>query len=110
MKVFLLIISLFSINISFSQLISGDLVQSGRQLITETDFTIKGTKEGVVVYDLSVDLKGNVTSAVLVGAMTTIKSTPTQMDVKSYVTKLKFVAGNGYPKFHHATIKITVVL
>ncbi len=110
MKSLLLIIALIFINTSFSQLISGDLVESGRRLLTETDFTIKGTKAGVVVYDVSVDLKGNVTSAVLVGEMTTIKSTPTQMDVKSYVNKFKFVAGNGYPKFHHATIKITVVL
>lgn len=110
MKSLLLIISIITCNTSFSQLLSGDLVESGRRLITETDFTIKGTKEGVVVYDISVDLKGNVTSAVLVGELTTIKSTPTQMDVKSYVNKLKFVAGNGYPKFHHATIKITVVI
>jgi hypothetical protein len=42
--------------------------------------------------------------------MTTITSTPMQIDAKNYVKKLKFKAGTGYPKFQHAKVKITFKL
>lgn len=92
------------------QLLSGDIVDYGRPLLTETNFTLKGTKEGVVVYEIAVDLNGNVTSESLVSSMTTITSTPIQMDAKNYIKKLKFKSGTGYPKFQHAKVKITFVL
>ena len=92
----------------FSQLISGGVVDVNRRLLTSTDFTMKGTKEGVVVYDLAVDINGNISSETLVTSMTTIASTPVRMEVRNYLKTLKFEPGTSYPKFHHVTVKITI--
>ena len=92
------------------QLISGDIVDYGRPLLTETNFILKGAKEGAVVCEIAVDLNGNVTSAIIDASMSTITSTPIQMDAKNYVKKLKFKAGTGYPKFQHAKVKVTFKL
>lgn len=109
MKKILSFLFIMAVQQVFSQLVSGEIVTSGRKLLTETNFTIKGSKEGVVVYDLAIDLQGNVISETLVTTMTTTTSTPLKMDVRNYLKTFKFEAGNGYPKFHHVTVKITVV-
>lgn len=104
---FAFLIGFQSIN---AQLISGDLVDANRRLLTESNFTIKGSKEGVIVYDLAVDVYGNVISQNLVANMTTVTSTPMRMDAKNYVSKFKFEPGTAFPKFHHVKVKITFVL
>ena len=108
MKIVLYAFAFLSVNSVFSQLISGDVVDSKRSLLTETDFTIKASSEGVVVYELAVDKKGNVTAETLVGSMTTIKSTPMRLDAKNMVHKFKFKEGL-YPQFQHVRVKITFV-
>ncbi len=104
-KVFYCIILTCS-NFAFSQIISGDIANVGRRLVTETNFTIKSTKIGEVVFDISVDINGKVTSAVIDKSKTTISSTPMIMDAKNLVSTFKFEAGNGFPKFHHGLVKI----
>ena len=106
MKKIILIVSFFSIQQLFSQVISGDIYNVGRRLLTETNFTLKGTKSGVVVFDISVDITGKVTSAVVEKSMTTITSTPMLMDAKNLINTYKFELGNGFPKFHHGLVKI----
>ncbi len=107
MKLIILSLFILSNSYSYSQILSGEIVDFGRKLLTETDFHLKGLTSGEVVYDISVDIYGNVTSSSLVQSMTTIKSTPLRMDAKNLINTFKFEAGNGFPKFHHAKIKIT---
>jgi len=109
MRITLTFLFLLCINTSFSQLISGDIVSVGRRLLTPSTFTINGAKKGEIVYEISVDIYGNVTSSTLVQSMTDVVSTPLKMDAKNLINTLKFEKGNGYPKFHHAKVKITVV-
>lgn len=109
MKKVITILFLASINLSYGQLISGEIVDINRPLLTQTDFTIKGSKEGIIVYDLTVDLEGNVTSETLVPSMTTVSSTPTKMEVKNYLKSFKFQNCVGCPQFHHVRVKISVV-
>lgn len=92
-----------------AQLLSGTLVDDHRKLLTETNFTITGTREGVVVYDIAVDIYGNVTSETLVVNMTTISSTPARMEARNLIKTFKFQQGTTYPKFHHVKVKITFV-
>ena len=110
MKQFLLFGFIMFLQQANCQLLSGDIVDSGRPLLTETNFILKGAKEGAVVCEIAVDLNGNVTSAIIDASMSTITSTPIQMDAKNYVKKLKFKAGTGYPKFQHAKVKVTFIL
>jgi len=107
MKTFLSIIFILFLNYSFSQLISGEIVDDGRVLLTQTNFKLKGANSGVVVFDISVDINGKVTSAVVIPSLTTIKSTPLKMDAKNLVNTFKFQPGTAYPKFHHAKVKIS---
>lgn len=106
MKNLVLIISLFSIHQVFSQIISGDLYSVGRRLLTETNFSIKAGKNGEVVFDISVDINGKVTSAVIDKSKSNVTSTPMIMDAKNLLSTFKFEAGTGFPKFHHGLVKI----
>lgn len=108
-KLFIVIISFLVINNCFSQIISGEILDSGRKLLTESDFVIKSDRSGEVVFDISVDIKGDVTSATIVTSLTTIKSTPLKMEAKNLINTFKFEPGTFYPKFHHSKIKITFI-
>ncbi len=108
-KLIVVFISFLIFNHSFSQIISGEILDSGRKILTISDFTIKSDRSGEVVFDISVDIKGDVTSATIVTSLTTIKSTPLKMDAKNLINTFKFEPGTFYPKFHHGNIKITFV-
>lgn len=92
-----------------AQLISGDLLDEGRKIISETDYTMIGSTEGEIYYELAVDREGNVTSERLLGDMTTIHSTPLIYGAKNYCKTLKFEKGTYYPKFHHVVVRVNVV-
>jgi hypothetical protein len=110
MKNFIIvIISFLVINSCYSQIISGDILDSGRKLLTVCDFVIKSDRSGEVVYEIAVDIKGEITSATIVNSLTTIKSTPLKMEAKNLVNTFKFEPGTFYPKFHHCRVKITFV-
>ena len=108
-KSVIIFISFFSVNNSYSQIISGEILDSGRKLITVSDFVIKSDRSGEVVYEIDVDIKGDVTSAIIVNSLTTIKSTPLKLDAKNLINTFKFEPGTFYPKFHHSRVKITFV-
>jgi hypothetical protein len=109
MKSLFFIAVLINVNHLFSQVISGDIYQVNRRLLTESTFKIESDMEGEIIYDISVDIFGKVKSAIVVPSLTTIKSTPLKMDAKNFVSTLKFEPGNGYPKFHHGFVKVTFV-
>lgn len=101
-KLIFLFILAFSMN-GNAQILSGQIVDEGRKLITETDFTFPGRVNGFAEYEVAVDRKGNITSVKL--GNTNIKSTPALHQVRSEIMKLKFEAGTYYPQFHHAVIR-----
>jgi hypothetical protein len=107
MKSVIVLFLLFFANASFSQLISGRLIEDERKLITVTDFTVQDSNEGVLLFELAVNNLGNVTSSKLLNNGTTVISTPTRMKVKNELMKWKFQDGTYYPEFHHVTVKIT---
>lgn len=109
LKVVVFSVVMFCSNFVFSQIISGEIYNVGRRLISETNFTLKGSKIGEVVFDVSVDIYGKITSAVVVKSLTNVTSTPMLMDAKNLVNSYKFEPGNGYPKFHHGLIKISFI-
>ena len=109
MKQIFLIFAIFYSQHFFSQIISGDIYNTGRRLLTETNFSINSIKKGEVVFDISVDIYGKVTSAVIDKSKSTITSTPMIMDAKNLVSSYKFEPGNGFPKFHHGLVRINFI-
>jgi hypothetical protein len=105
----IIFISFFIVKNSYSQIISGEILDSGRKLITLSDFVIKSDRSGEVVYEIAVDIKGDVTSVIIVNSLTTIKSTPLKLEAKNLINTFKFEPGTFYPKFHHSRVKITFV-
>lgn len=106
MRTIIVVFSLLVSVISFSQL-SGELTKYNRKIIQDVEYNMTSSKTGEVVYDISVDAKGNVTSATLVKKETNITSTPTLMKAKNAVLKMKFSECTYCPKFHHGFVKIT---
>lgn len=108
MRTVFLVIVLLICNLSFGQ-VQGDIAKDGRNLITETTFIIEGKAEGRIVYDIAVDIKGDITSISRVLEESTIKSTPIDIKVRKQVKDFKFEPGTHYPKFHQGRIIITFV-
>ncbi|MEY3236578.1 MAG: hypothetical protein RI883_679 [Bacteroidota bacterium] len=102
----LLVLLLFAFN-SFSQLLDGTLMDEARKMVSVSTFKLIDNNEGVAFYQLAVNRKGEVTSATLLSAGTTIVSTPTRMKMRNYLMTLKFEEGMYYPEFHHVRVKIT---
>ena len=92
-----------------SQLLSGDLVDENRKLITETDFTLKSVNKGFVMADLAVDRTGKVTSITLDLAASNVVSIPSKIKVRNYLNTFVFEKGNHFPAFHHVKVKITLL-
>ncbi len=105
----LVLVSLFLVfsSYSFSQLISGTLIDEGRKMTSVSTFKLIDNNEGIAFYQLAVNRKGEVTSATLLSAGTTIVSTPTRMKMRNYLMTLKFEEGMYRPEFHHVKVKIT---
>ena len=104
----ILVPMLFVANLSFGQVISGALKESGRKMTTELPFEIEGNVNGYISYELTVNIDGNVTSTRLMSNQTSVKSTPAKVKVRNHVNKMKFEKGYHYPKFHKVVVKITM--
>lgn len=104
----LLILPLLSIFFHVNgQVLDGDLVAEGRKLLTETDFTVEGTVEGYAIFELSVGRDGKVSAVTMKD--TNVKSTPTRVMMRNYVTGFTFTSATNYPQYQHVRIKITSV-
>ena len=107
MKRLLLALFLISTTVANAQLISGAIVEDGRQITGEPKYIVEGMKNGWAKYDLSVDIKGNVTSVKMVES--NLKSTPATTIIRNHVKKFTFEPGTYFPKYHHVTVKITMI-
>ena len=83
------------------------LVDEGRSIIGNPEYTITGFSDGFAKYELAVNREGVVTSARLIES--SLKSTPAKYEIRNHVVKFKFEKGTYYPKFHHVVVKITMI-
>lgn len=110
MKNILLFTLLFTSLINFSQ-VSGPIAIEGRQITQKISYTMEMKATGVLVFDIAVDVKGNVTSCRLNKTESTINSTIYAHEAKNLILmELKFEKGNGYPTFHQGHVTISAGL
>ena len=108
MKIILFFILLFTLSLSFSQ-VSGQIYDDKRPIIKPIEFKVKGTKPGLMVFDISVDEKGNVISCRLDKVKTKGYSTPNMVKARNLITShLKFEANSVYPKFHLGQVQVVI--
>lgn len=91
---------------AYGQLISGAIIDEGRQMTSDTKFIVEGKKNGTAKFELSVDREGKVTGTRMLES--TLKSTPAEFELKKYMHTFTFAKGTYYPKFHHVVVKMTV--
>ena len=106
MRYVLSLLGLFAFS-AFGQMLNGTLKDEGRKIVWEVKYVQEGTVDRWVIYELAVNREGNVTGLTL--EESTIKSTPAKVEVRNYLSGLKFEKGTHFPAFHHVRIKITVV-
>lgn len=94
---------------TYSQVISGSLVLSGRVRTDSTSLTIYDKHAGVVFIDVAVDRTGKVTGSRIHGEGTTIDSQQSLIKAAVLAKQLTFTPGTRYEKFEHALIKFTFV-
>ena len=109
MMIRLTVLFLFFTSLASAQMISGDLKDSGREMVSPTSYIIEGNFNGNVNYELTVNIDGDVTSTRYVAEGSSIKSTPARVQVRNHVNKMKFQPGYHFPKFHKVVVKITIV-
>lgn len=93
---------------AFSQL-GGDLKKDGREKVSDHSYVLEDTHNGTIIFEISVNAKGEVTSAKVKDEGTTIRSTPAKIKARNYVAQFKFAPGTWYPKYHQGTVQITMV-
>ena len=104
------LIFLFYISMSFAGMsqLSGDIVIDERKITSPITYQLPMTAEGKIVFDISVDIAGKVTSCIYNKKESTIRSTRYIYEAKNLILlSLKFEAGNGFPTHHQGRIIIT---
>lgn len=99
----------FASKFSFSQLVSGAIVDDNRKLITAYDFKIKGNYSGVKYFKLAVNIDGKVTSVKEEVKADSFVSTPASILGYAELKKLVFEKGTSFPQFHHVVVKVQYV-
>ena len=94
---------------SYSQMLSGELKDEGRVLTSSTPYVFEATKNGFIVFELTVNMKGDVTAARVDEEQTTLVSTPSRIRAKKHVMSMKFTGATYYPKFQTVFVKLTAV-
>lgn len=94
---------------SFSQLISGELLDSGRKMISTYNFEIKDKYNGYQLFELAVNPEGKVISVKDIQEKGTIISTPAKILAINELYNLKFESASHFPKFHHVKVKVKFI-
>ena len=106
-KILIVLICLITLP-CFAQ-VEGDIKNDNRKLLSEQLFALQGTHEGVIVFKISVNAEGKITSADVVNEKTTIRSTPAKIKARNYVMGFEFEKGTWYPKYHQGEIRLKMV-
>lgn len=89
--------------------VSGDITKDGRKLIEEGSYVLEGSKSGTLVFKISVDAEGIISSASIVDKESTVKSTPTKIKARNYiVSSFKFEPGTWFPKYHQGFLTLSI--
>lgn len=107
MKTVFLFLFLLLTASAHAQLIDGAIIEDGRKILGEPKYIVEGIKDGWAKYELSVDIRGNVTGIKMIES--NLKSTPATTIIRNHVKKFKFEAGTHFPEYHHVVVKITMV-
>lgn len=108
-KALVLLILLSASGFSYSQLISGTLMDSQRKLLTPYDFKIKGRYKGVKYFELAVNAEGKVTGVKEEVKSDSFVSTPAKLMAQGRLLDLGFEGATHFPKFQHVLVKIEFV-
>lgn len=93
----------------FSQ-VEGEIMADGREIVEDIDYTIESKQEGKLVFNIVVDLDGNITSCEWDKVASTVNSTRLAHASKNRIlTQLKFEYGTGFPSFHRGQVTITLI-
>jgi hypothetical protein len=107
MKQLLLTTLLFTSLFNFAQ-VTGKIMVDGRTITQDIPYLMDMNKAGILVFNIAVDVKGNVTSCKLNKLESTIKNTVYAYRAKNLILmELKFEKGNGYPTFHQGLVTIS---
>lgn len=106
MKKFLILLLVSLSTTSYSQILSGELKDSGRHLISDETFILDSHVDGYAKYEITVNEQGAITGLRLLE--TDIKSTPARYYLENHVKKMKFQKDVLYPKFHRGVVKFTL--
>ncbi|MDA7804000.1 hypothetical protein N8987_05430 [Crocinitomix sp.] len=107
MKLKGLFILIFASQISYGQ-VSGDIIIDERAITDSISFEIKAYEPGTLVFDISVDINGKVTSCTWNKFESTLNSQRSAYEAKNRILmELKFEPGNGYPTNHQGKVIIT---
>lgn len=110
MKKSLIIFLLLVFNsLSFSQ-ISGEIEKSGRKLIKENALSMESHVSGVVTFQISVNIEGEIIYATVINSETDVKSSPAKIKARNYLTSnFAFEPGTWFPKFHQGKVRIQLI-
>ena len=93
MKIGSLVLFILLMKCGFSQ-VYGDIFMDKRTISKDIDYTVNYSKPGKIVFDIAVDMEGNVTSCVLNEKKSTITATGAIMNAKNKILQnLKFERG-----------------
>lgn len=94
---------------SFSQLISGTVVESKRKMLSDYDFKIKGKYDGVKYFELAVNNEGKVTGIKEEVKENCLISTPAKLIAQRDLDQLEFEKGTHFPKFQHVLVRVEFI-
>ncbi|MCE3295334.1 MAG: hypothetical protein K0R65_1048 [Crocinitomicaceae bacterium] len=108
-KILVLFMFLLAGKFSQAQLISGELLDEGRKLVTPYTFTIKGKYKGIKYFELAVNREGKVTGVREEVKEDSFVSSPAKMIAEEELRQLQFEAGTYYPKFQQVLVRVEFV-
>jgi hypothetical protein len=91
--------------------VTGKIIEDGRKVTQEIAYRMEMKSDAKLVFDIAVNVKGEVTSCILNREESTARNTVLAYKGKNMILMdLKFEKGNGYPTFHHGQVTIKAQL
>ena len=105
-----LILLLFIAYGSADAQVMGDLATDGRGITTNIDYNLESDTTGIIVFDIAVNMDGQVTGCKFNPEKSNLRSTPLLISGKNGILKgLSFEVGYAFPKHHQGSVQINVV-
>lgn len=105
-----LIVLLFLAYGSVNAQVMGDLATDGRAITTDIDYNLEADTTGIIVFDIAVNMDGQVTGCKFNPEKSNLRSTPLLISGKNRILKgLSFEVGYAFPKHHQGVVQLNVV-